>query len=723
MTVTQQNREAGITTPLGDDVLLLRHMTMTEELGRLFTIDLELLSTTENISFEDLLAQKVTVRLDITEDEKRFFNGHVSRFSQFGNQGSYAVYQATVHPWLWFLTQTSDCRIFQQKTVPDIIKEVFRNHGYTDFEEKLSGSYRTWEYCVQYRETDFNFVSRLMEQEGIYYYFKHEEYKHILVLSDAYSSHESVPGYEAIPYYPPDDTTVRDEESISSWYISKQVQPGIYALNEYDFTRPKANLEVDSTIARDHSASDFEVYDYPGEYVESAEGDFYARTRIEELHTQYEQAQGHSDARGIICGGLFELSEYPREDQDREYLVIAATHTIHSDAFESASGGGPVYSNSFSVIDSQTSFRPIRSTPKPMVQGPQTAMVVGPAGEEIYTDEHGRVKLQFHWDRYGLSDENSSCWIRVSQVHAGKGFGGIDTPRIDEEVIVEFLEGDPDRPIITGRVYNGDNTLPNGLPGAKMISGMKSNSTPGGGGDNTIMLDDTKGNEAITIHGQYNMDTTVDNDQTNIIHNNRTSTVDVDDTEKVGSNQTITVGVNQSNSIGNNQTTDVGAARSLTVGANDSVKVGSNKTETISIAKALSIGGAYQVSVGGAMNETVGAIKAEEIGGAKVVVVGALSSENVASDKSVDAGGSISESADKDVSITSGKKMSLAAGDNFALQGKKKGVLNIADELTIKCGKAVITMKKNGDITINGKMITIKGSGDVVIKGKKILQN
>lgn len=527
MSITQQNREAGILTPLGDDVLLLRSMDMTEELGRLFTINLELLSLTENIAFEKLLSQIVTIRLNLPNSEKRYFNGHVSQFSQTGNEGSFAVYQATVRPWLWFLTRTSDCRIFQQKTVPDIIKEVFRKHGYTDFEEKLSGSYRTWEYCVQYRETDFNFVSRLMEQEGIYYYFKHEEDKHTLILADSYSAHEAISGYETIPYYPPDEVVVREEEFISSWFISKQVQTGVYALNEYDFTKPKSDLRVSSKKSREHRSSDYEVYDYPGEYIETADGEAYARARIEELHAQYEQTQGQSDARGLMCGALFTLSVYPREDQNREYLITAATHDIHSDDYESAEGGGgPIYVNTFSAIESNTPYRAARATPKPIVQGPQTAVVVGPAGEEIYTDEHGRVKLQFHWDRYGQFDENSSCWIRVSQVHAGKGFGGIDTPRIGEEVIVEFLEGDPDRPIITGRVYNADNTPPNGLPSAKMVSGMKTNTTPGGGGDNTIMLDDTKGKENMTIHAQKDSNTTIENDRnTTIVGGNDTLTV------------------------------------------------------------------------------------------------------------------------------------------------------------------------------------------------------
>ncbi len=524
MSVTQQHREIEIITPLGPDVLLLRDMNVTEELGRLYTIDLEL-NSTEHIQFEDLLGQNVTIRLDRTTG-KRFFNGYVGSISQTVDQGQYAVYQATVHPWLWFLTRTTDCRIFQQLTVPDIIKQVFSDLGFTDFEDKLCGTYRTWDYCVQYRETDFNFVSRLMEQEGIYYYFTHEADKHTLNLADAYGCHETISGYPEIPYYPPDKVAVRDEECISNWHISKQLQPGSYVLNEYNPLTPKADLKTNSNIQPGHSRSEYEVYDYPGDYTVADEGNSYARTRIEELHAQYEQVNGQSIVRGLLCGGLFTLSNFPRADQNREYLVVSVNHSIHIDPFESGDGaGGTVYKNSFNVIESKTPFRPMRITPKPVVQGPQTAVVVGPKGEEIYTDEHGRVKLQFHWDRYGKKDENSSCWIRVSQVHAGKGFGGVDIPRIGEEVIVSFEEGDPDRPIVTGRVYNADNKAPNGLPAQKMVSGLKSNSTPGGGGDNTIMLDDTKGKEAITIHSQYDMNTTVDHDQTNTVKNDFTETI------------------------------------------------------------------------------------------------------------------------------------------------------------------------------------------------------
>ena len=609
MATTQQNREVEIITPLGTDILLLRNMTVTEELGRMFTMELELVSTSENLVFEDLLAQNITIRLDLPKDEKRYFNGHISRLSQSGNQGSFAVYQATVRPWLWFLTRTADCRVFQNKTVPDIVKEVFRDNGYTDFEEKLGSSYRTWEYCVQYRETDFNFISRLLEQEGIYYYFKHKESKHTLILSDNYSAHEKITGYESIPYYPPDDTTVRDEEFISSWFISKQIQPGFYALNEYDFERPKTDLKVSSVIAREHSASEFEVYDYPGEYIETDDGDDYARTRIEELHVLYEQAQGKSDARGIVVGGLFELSEYPREDQNREYLVVSATHEIQSDDFESSGGGtGSVYSNSFSVIDAKTPFRASRTTPKPIVQGPQTAVVVGPSGEEIYTDEYSRVKLQFHWDRYGKSDENSSCWVRVSQLWAGKTWGGIHIPRIGQEVIVEFLEGDPDQPIITGRVYNADEMPPYDLPTNKTQSGVKSRSSKGGSGANfnEFRMEDKMGEEEVYIHAEK--------DQNNVVENDETTEVGHDRTENVGNDESITIGHDRTEKVGNNETT--------TIDGNQVETIKLNKAESILIGKALTVGAGYQVSVGGAKNETVGLSSTEQVGVLRHTTVG-----------------------------------------------------------------------------------------------------
>ncbi len=288
-----------------------------------------------------------------------------------------------------------------------------------------------------------------------------EDGKHTLVLSDSISAHETVPGYEEVPYYPPEESERRERDHISDWSLNQLIQPGVYALNDYDFKKPKANLEVKSSVSREHDQAEFEIYDYPGEYKESSDGEGYVRARIEELQSQHEEVQGQGNVAGLMTGCLFKLINYPREDQNREYLITSSSYNLGPQEYESDfSSSGSIFSCGITAIDKQQAFRAPRITPKPLVQGPQTAIVVGKAGEEIWTDEHGRVKVQFHWDRYGMEDENSSCWMRVSQVHAGKGFGGIDIPRIGEEVIVSCLEGDPDQPIITGRVYNSDNKPP-----------------------------------------------------------------------------------------------------------------------------------------------------------------------------------------------------------------------------------------------------------------------
>ena len=523
MVATQSNRLIKVSTPLGPNVLLFHRMNGTEQISRLFEYEVEFLSTNLGISLDDILGQNICVELLLPSGRKRYFNGYVSRFSQHGTLGEYNCYWAVVRPWLWFLTRTSNCRIFQNMSAPNICKQILSDKGFTDVDDKLTESYPDLVFCVQYRETDFNFVSRLLEQFGIAYYFKHEEDKHTLVLADSISAYEPVSGYENIPYYPPaDNDQHREQDHIDEWTSSQIVQSGAFVLNDYDFEKPKASLISKSINPKSHAHANYEQYDYPGEYTESVDGDKWVYNRMEELHTHSLYSEGGGNARGLTTGTLFKLRNYPKlskTDQNKEYLVASTSFQLQSDAFFSSSGGGDGDDCRcfFQAIDSQQPFKPQRLTPKPIVQGPQTAVVVGPAGEEIYTNEHGQVKVQFHWDREGKMDENSSCWIRVSQVHAGKGFGGIDTPRIGEEVIVEFLEGDPDRPIITGRVFNADNKPPNGLPAAGMVSGLKSNTTPGGGGDNSIMLDDTKDKENMTIHAQKDSNTTVENDRNTTI--------------------------------------------------------------------------------------------------------------------------------------------------------------------------------------------------------------
>jgi len=575
MAITQRHRELAIGTPLGEDVLLLVAMSGTEQLGRPFDFRLKLVSEDHQIRFEDIIGQNVSIRLELSKNKTRYFNGYVSSFMQTPGRGRYAEYKATVVPWVWFLTRTSDCRIFQRMTVPNIIKQVFRDHGFGDFEDSLSGNYREWEYCVQYRETDFNFVSRLMEQEGIYYFFKHENGKHVLVLADSASAHQPFEEYEEIQYRPP-DAAVSSDEVIQTWTVSKNVLPGVYSLGDFDFKNTKKDLQTRAKVTREHAGADHEMYDHPGEYAEYGDGENYARTRIEELQAQYMVAEADSDARGICAGCTFTLTEYPRDDQNIKYLITSASYDISLAEFESESSNASesVYSCSFTAIDATEPFRAGRITPKPTIPGPQTAIVVGPSGEEIYTDEYGRVKVLFHWDRYGKADENSSCWIRVAQVWAGKNWGAMYIPRIGQEVIVEFIEGDPDRPIITGRVYNGQAMPPYELPSEKTKSTLKSNSSKGGQGFNEIRYEDKKGDEQIFIHAEKNEDVRVKNDSLEWIGNERHLIVKKDQLEEVDGDKHLTVKGDQNEKVGGTISVNAGMDMQQKVGMNHALEAG-----------------------------------------------------------------------------------------------------------------------------------------------------
>ena len=645
----QALRQIAIATPLGPDVLLVRRCSIREEISRLFRIDLNLLSKEGGINFDDIIGKNVTIRLEL-EDQTRYFNGFVSRFVQTRTERSYSVYQATVVPWLWFLTRTSDCRIFQQSmeeppdemTVPGIIKKVFKDFGFENFvsDDGLSESYREWEFCVQYRETAFNFVSRLMEQEGIGYYFKHEDGKHTLMLTDSINGHTPFENYDTIPYHPHEQGS-QDKEAITDWVVEKEVQPGVFVHNDFDCEKPRQvkqkALVAQWDISRAHDLANFQIYDYPGEFEEHGEGEGLAKLRIQELQARHETLEGEATALGLCAGYTFTLEEHPRDDQNREYLITGTAYEVDAGDFETSRGssGKQNWSCNFTAIPSDQPFRPARITPKPLIQGVQTALVVGPSGDEIHTDDKARVKVQFHWDRYGKYDENSSCWIRVSQPWAGKGWGAQATPRIDQEVIVEFLEGDPDRPIITGRVYNGDQPPPYGGDSG-VVSGMKSQ-THQGGGSNEMSMDDTAGSEKITIHAQFDMNSTVENNQTDVVHNNREATVDVDDKETIGSNQKISVGADQETSITANQKLTVGADQTNKISANQKTDVG-GKVDT-------TIGGKETVNVGADQSITVGAGRKVSVSAADELTVGATLKINASGAIEISSGASIKLSA------------------------------------------------------------------------------
>ena len=562
-----------IITPLDEGALLFHRMHAREELGRLSEYQLELLSPDKNVPLDKILGQNVTITLQLADESYRYFNGFVSRFSAGGMHGRYFRYTATVRPWLWFLTRTADCRIFQDKTVPEIVEEIFADHpGLGAYELDLTETYAKRTYCVQYRESDFNFISRLLEHEGISYYYRHTEDHHTVVLTD--TKHYPNPGYETLKFLPPEHFARPDVDHISSWDFTREVQPGVYAHTDYNFERPAVDLRSKKPLLRNYNPSDYEVFDYPGNYAQKSDGEQLAKVRIDEFGSQFEIAEATTNCRGLCVGSLFTLDGFRRDDQNVEHLVIGATFDLEYSDYEGMPGtGGTSYQCQFVSMSTATQlqFRPQRLTARPFVQGPQTAVVVGPAGDEIFTDQYGRVKVQFHWDRRGQRDEQSSCWVRVSHPWAGKGWGSVATPRIGQEVIVDFLEGDPDQPIITGRVYNADQQPPFGFPAGAVLSGIKSR-THKGAGYNELSMDDTAGKEKITIHGQYDMNTTVEHDQTDEIKNNRTSHIVVNDTLNVDADRTVHVKGKLA------ETVDTGQELTVTAGYKETISGGATRT-------------------------------------------------------------------------------------------------------------------------------------------------
>lgn len=499
---------------------IFRKLKATDRLSQPFLIELEILSKSDEISPYSVIGKNMSVGVKRKSEEFRYFNGIISRFQNLGSSGGYQLYQVELRSWLWLLSHTRDCRIFQQLTIPEILEKVFKDkNGFSDYRLDLQGPHKKFEYCVQYRESDFDFVSRLMEREGFYYYFEHEKGKHVLVVCNATSKHKKIDGDDEMLFRPPNEVAAGDEH-VFRWQHRVELQPGKLCLRDYDYEKPSADLEVRLHANRKHPISDLEQYDYPGLYNATADGDRYLKIRTEEFDSKFANMEGSARSQRLSTGKLFKLKEHPNNDENGEYLIIAATTVVVSGEIEQFSTDSENrFEVDFAALPKTQTFRAPRISPQPVIAGPQTAIVVGPnnkgdVNKEVWTDTMGRVKVQFPWDREGKKDESSSCWIRVGQVWAGKGWGGINIPRVGQEVIVEFLEGDPDRPLITGRVYNGEQKVPYALPDSATQSGVISRSLPKGANDNfnELRFEDQKDKEQIYFHAERDFERIVEND-------------------------------------------------------------------------------------------------------------------------------------------------------------------------------------------------------------------
>ncbi|MCS4292964.1 type VI secretion system secreted protein VgrG [Comamonas sp. BIGb0152] len=692
---------------LGDQ-LEFRSLRGNEQISRLFEYRVRLLSQNPAIDAKSLLGQDMTIEVDLTTEiggsGKRYMSGQVVQWSSIGRDGNYIAYEAVLRPWLWHASKRSDYKIFQFKTVPQIVEEVLGPYGFT-IENKLIGNYRSWDYIVQYGESDFNFVSRLLEMEGAYFFFAHSMGSHRLVLGDDVGSHSPLPnGATSIPYYSGDRAAhVKDEDFIDTWNFAEDIASGYFIADDYDFTKPRAVLDTRQAQPAGHTEDSREVYNWPGGYKDLEDGENYARVRIEQQKAQREVAHGEGNARNIAPGYLCSLQKYPRADQNKEYLIESALYRFEenvrrSDGSGSGSRGGTdsptTYRISFGVVPKTTAYRSQRITPKPNTTGPQTAVVTGPAGEEIYTDTFGCIKVQFHWDRYGTQDENSSCWIRVSQTWAGSNYGSMHIPRIGQEVIVDFLNGDPDHPIVTGRVYNAMQMPPWDLPANKTQSGIKTNSSkdgaPGAGekdgaGDaNAIRFEDKKGQEQLWLHAQKDQLTEVENDEDKWVGNDRRKTVDGNETNAIHKNRTETVDGNETITVHQNRTRTVDRNEDVTIKQNRTKTVLKNETDEIKKKWDITVGQIRSEKVGLLSNFNVGMVHSENVGLAHSSIVGGKRIEISALDKT---------------EVVTGPRTTTVKSDTLTVEETqkitaKKIEISASEEILLSCGSSSVRLNK-----------------------------
>ncbi|XES86044.1 type VI secretion system Vgr family protein [Franconibacter pulveris] len=551
-----------ITVQLPVEGLLFWKLSGREAMSESFALTLTLLSTDARIDRSALLGQPVTVTLPTQSLlSPRFINGKITRAGVSAVELSgtrYAVYTLTVEPDLWPMKRDRNLRIFQGQTAPQIVKTLLGEYK-VNVEDRLTGSYRVWDYCVQYQESSLDFISRLMELEGIAYHFRHEADKHTLVLTDAATQHQPFSGYEVIPYHATPSGGSTSGEGVSQWALEDSVTPGIYSLDDYDFRKPNAWLFQAQQNPASPQPGSIDVYDWPGRFVEHGHGEFYARIRQERWQVEHRQIQATATALGIAPGHTFMLANAPFFSDNGEYLVTAAAYQYEENRYASGSDGATIHRTDFTVIPSSVVFRPAQTTPWPRTYGPQTARVVGPQGESIWTDKYGRVKVKFHWDRLAKGDDTSSCWVRVSSAWAGQGYGGVQIPRVGDEVVVDFINGDPDRPIITGRVYNEASMPPWALPAAATQMGFYSRSKDGHKDNaNILRFEDRAGHEQIWIHAEKNMDTEVEHCETHDVGVDRKKSIGRDENITIKRNLKVDVGVNATNNTGDKHIINVG---------------------------------------------------------------------------------------------------------------------------------------------------------------------
>ncbi|WP_392519853.1 type VI secretion system Vgr family protein [Salmonella enterica] len=536
------------------------------------TLNLGYVSPAANLPLKPMVGKDLCVNIELDGGGKRHISGLVTAARVVGHEGRSVTYELRMEPWLKLLTHTSDYKAFQNKTVVDILDEVLAEYPYP-VEKRLVESYpvRTWQ--VQYGETDFDFLQRLMQEWGIYWWFEHSEDSHTLVLADAISAHKACPDSPLVEWH--QEGLKLDKEFIHTITANESLRTGQWVLDDFDFTKPRSLLANTVANPRETGHATYEHYEWPGDYFDKSEGEMLTRIRMEAQRSPGSRVLGGGNIRTLMTGYTFTLENYPTAEVNQEYLLMQTLLFVQDNAQHSGQDQHFTFSTRFELHPTREVFRPQRTVSKPHTKGPQSAIVTGPAGQEIWTDQYGRVKVQFGWDRYGKMDENSSCWIRVSYPWAGKGFGMIQIPRIGQEVLVDFKNGDPDLPIIVGRTYNQDTMPPWGLPGAATQSGIYSHTIGGGPTNaNALRFEDKTGAEEVKFHAEKDLNTTVKNNETHTVMVDRTKTIIKNETNSIGEDRNTTVTKNDGLSVKLAQTINIGTTYRLDVGDQFTLRCG-----------------------------------------------------------------------------------------------------------------------------------------------------
>lgn len=536
------------------------------------TLNLGYVSPAANLPLKPMVGKDLCVNIELDGGGKRHISGLVTAARVVGHEGRSVTYELRMEPWVKLLTHTSDYKAFQNKTVVDILDEVLAEYPYP-VEKRLVESYpvRTWQ--VQYGETDFDFLQRLMQEWGIYWWFEHSEDSHTLVLADAISAHKACPDSPLVEWH--QEGLKLDKEFIHTITANESLRTGQWVLDDFDFTKPRSLLANTVANPRETGHAIYEHYEWPGDYFDKSEGEMLTRIRMEAQRSPGSRVLGGGNIRTLMTGYTFTLENYPTAEVNQEYLLMQTLLFVQDNAQHSGQDQHFTFSTRFELHPTREVFRPQRTVSKPHTKGPQSAIVTGPAGQEIWTDQYGRVKVQFGWDRYGKMDENSSCWIRVSYPWAGKGFGMIQIPRIGQEVLVDFKNGDPDLPIIVGRTYNQDTMPPWGLPGMASQSGIFSHSLYGGPTNgNMLRFDDKTGAEEVKFHAEKDLNTTVKNNETHTVMVDRTKTIIKNETNSIGEDRNTTVTKNDGLSVKLAQTINIGTTYRLDVGDQFTLRCG-----------------------------------------------------------------------------------------------------------------------------------------------------